>query len=344
MYRTAKELHIAFDTALQHIDSNRKQSISPYHKDMLLNAAVLQFIKNRANPKTNIKGEGFHESIKRYEDLKELQVTTDLLSVLVDKGTHFITLPRNYYLHVSCEAMVEHVRSSMIKPTYIETKYIYTLAFVDSDRDNSYRNLNLTGLLGTEFNQIIQSLNLGTKGKDAKFVIIPYILEALNNIDGIEAYWERYDNIYKPNSVLIVGNKYDRYHLSYDNISNSSDSITKSYYYYNIPGTSTAPISLVSSEELGQAKHNHYMMINRHLNPIGKLEGNRIIVLNGLSFIIPSLKITYIKRPTLVNHISGSVPELSFIEEVVELAVQKAKAYIKDEGYQHIVNENQLIE
>jgi len=52
MYNTVKEMHIALDMGLQQIDSNRKQSISPEHKDMALNYAVLQFIETRSNPKT----------------------------------------------------------------------------------------------------------------------------------------------------------------------------------------------------------------------------------------------------------------------------------------------------
>ena len=88
MYNTARELHIGIDLGLQNINSNRKLDIEPAEKDWVLNAVMMQEINNRINPKSNTKGEGFEDTIKRIDDLESLKRDTSRLSPFLKSNNY----------------------------------------------------------------------------------------------------------------------------------------------------------------------------------------------------------------------------------------------------------------
>ena len=68
MYSSIASIHIALDSRLQILNSNRKQSIHPEEYDMAVNDAILTVLKQRFSPELNSKKQGLEESIKRYTD------------------------------------------------------------------------------------------------------------------------------------------------------------------------------------------------------------------------------------------------------------------------------------
>lgn len=345
MYNTVAEMHIALDMGLQHINSNRKQSISPDHKDMALNYAVLQFIETRISPKSNRKLEGLEETTKRYDDLKDLQKPFKS-KVYKDGSEYFIIFPSDYYRFISAGAYVKF--SKFDHPTaHISNPIAYqTLAFKD-DTSTTQTYVNFTLKRG---NNVIFDIK-DYKGlpdlynADSKFMIINLILEEVNKIKDIEIYWETWGDVYLKDNFIIISK--DTFYLNYgDSISELVKSINNvlSLTSFSDKGDKLVDIDLISNRDKFSYRSNYYLNKNRHINPLATISRNRLIVEIGDNFIISDCILEYYKKPRLISHRHNQSCEIQINREIIDLAVQKLKAYIKDEGYQHVVNENQIIE
>lgn len=342
MYNTVKEMHVAIDMELQHINSNRKQSITPYHKDMVLNQAVLQFVENRTNPKTNIKQEGLEDTQKRYDDIRELKRSL-VLPTMIDNDKVFIILPHDYYKLIGAGCRLRYYKVDKPKPNKKVVIKYHTLPFKD-DNSGKYTDLKLERkpFNSTLWDNVIDfsKYNFSTfHSPDSKFIIINNIIEEKN------IFWESWNNTYNSNRLIILDEGYGSYRFSYSNVISLSKYNQVEYAAYSsFSGDTIVPIDLISSEYEFGVLGNYYMSKNKHLNPSGVIEGNRLYVQETDDFIALFIAVNYIKKPRLINHRSNQICELSVNREIVNIAVQKLKSYIKDEGYQHTVNENQLME
>lgn len=343
MYTTVKEMHIALDMGLQHINSNRKQSISPYHKDIALNYAVLQFIENRTNPVTNVRKEGLEDTQKRYDDLRELKKSV-LLDVLLDSNKPFVIFPGDYYKLISSGARTKYFNSN--KPNPVKTKKLYYSIIPFTRNMKEFDNFRITQNSKVGNTTLYDfSKDVGMKGmaleEDIKFMIINNILSKSSNI-----HWEYWNDIHKPNSFIIINESSDvGYTIGYDSIVEKYYSNTVSYKSYaSYPGDNIVPIDLISSQYEFEAQNNYYTSKNRHKNPMGFIEGSRLYLQTSDYFITSFVSVNYYKKPKTINHATGQMCELTINREIVDLALQRLKAYIKDDGYQHTLNENQIIE
>src|SRR5690606_8210241 len=71
-----------------------------------LNDAMLRFIKTRSSNKSNRKGVGFQEDVKRYEDLENL-ITEDVLTVYKKNDTEgFAYLPSNHFAYIKSKSEI----------------------------------------------------------------------------------------------------------------------------------------------------------------------------------------------------------------------------------------------
>ena len=347
MYNTVREMHIALDMGLQQIDSNRKQSISPEHKDMALNYAVLQFIETRTNPKTNIKREGFEDTQKRYDDIRELKVSEQLPTYNLDNKV-FSILPIRYYKRVSIGAKVVYSKDQLPIPSSKQDFTYYVVPFPDDNSSglkyNNFRifdgNENIVFHIG-EYPNVSKFYS-----SDSKFTIVNLVLDYFDTTNS-EVYWEKWNNIHKPNSFIFVTiNSSSSFNLAYDNMRYpySITSNTISYSKYLFANGVSRPVSLYSSENEFDVLGNSYYHRNKHLNPSAYIEGNRLYIYNGSNFVVPAIDLVYLKKPKLINSRTNQSCEITVNREIVDLALQKLMVYIKDEGYQHIVNESQIIE
>lgn len=346
MYNTVKEMHIALDFGLQHIDSNRKQSISPEFKDLALNYAVLQFIESRLSEKSNRRQEGLEETSKRYDDLKDLKkVHTGVCYKGKSGDKVFIsTLPFDYYRYISFGANVHYNKFNLPVADNASTLLYQILPFKSGDsQGETYKNLKIEEDRGGDRNDINYNMpNFNLYGKDSKFVAINHLLEVINTTYGVEAYWENYDDIYEPNSFIIINSI--PLTLSYDNYAVTSKTKVKSRFKYGDITTSLVPCDVVSSEVAFDIRNTYYYNINAHRKPKLLIRKGYVEIQEGNKFAVSNYAIEYYKKPRLINYLTEQSCEIQVNREIVDLAIQRLKAYIKDEGYQHIVNENQIIE
>ena len=110
MYETIKELHIEIEQRIQQITSNRYGSMPPQFYDMMLNRTAIKYIQSKSNRKTNYKGEGLEDSMKRVEDFQSLKRETDWLPVIKDDDDSergFVLLPSNYLKFITSTSKLQ---------------------------------------------------------------------------------------------------------------------------------------------------------------------------------------------------------------------------------------------
>lgn len=347
MYNTVKELHIALDLALQQINSNRQMSIEPEYKDMSLNYAVLQFIETRTNPKTNIKKEGLEATTKRYDDLRELKKSYNITTRLKDSNTVVAKLPVDYYKYIEFGAATIYSKFKTFK-TLHNTEHIYILPFENSISDNQYYKdfiIKTNKDLIFDINDFGDNFNLYVE--DAKFMIINLVLEHINRIKDVDVYWEYYGEYYQ-NSFVIIDNRkgVNNYNIRYDDINVDAKKITDNYTTYdpNEYKSTIRPLDIYSSEFMFSINSNHYQLSNRHINPVGSIINNEVLINLSDNFVVNKMYLVYYKKPRLIDYRTNQMCELSINREIIDLAVQKLQVYLKDEGYQYTASANQIME
>lgn len=349
MYLTAQELHIAIDVGLQNIDSNRRLDIRPEEKDLVLNTCLLQFIETRSSSKTNIKREGFEDSVKRYDDIKELKrMVTNLPVYKYDDETVYCILPEDYLKHVRSRSSVIYSCLGIDYTSYTnEELYVVQVPFLD-DVVVGYKYVNFVLKVGgvtvvsgsTNFNNLINT--------KSKFMLINYVLDTCNNgSNNFTVYWERYFETYvKDNFLIVVNGITTTAQLTYTGYDSGVINPTGQTVQRAVISTTgvTKKNELVSSEIIDDAKDNYYYTKNRHNKPFTTLYRNTLQIHHNDLFKIKTIDLEYIRRPKLININLNTGCEISKGEEIVALAVQKLMATVGSEQYKYVAQENLTIE
>jgi hypothetical protein len=178
------------------------------------------------------------------------------------------------------------------------------------------------------------------------FTIIELVIDALRE-KGIDVYWERYNNLYEPNTFFIIpvtdylNTTIIEASYGIHTISGSVDTVTK--FIASSAGfklLSDKPTGLVSTEDINDMLNSSFFNTVPD-KPIITLSKQLVIVYYTNDWFVNSIKLRYIKRPMLINSVAGQMTNLKNIsDKIVQMTVQNIKAKIEDRGYQAVVNEN----
>ena len=349
MFNTVTELHIAIDLGLQHISSNRKQSIPKELKDMVLNMAYLNHIDSIIDDRRNNRREGFEENQLNYDSLQYLKQLVRIPLYILDNSKTYGILPNNYKDYSSSQIELIYNKKAVTFTTATTKNYIHQIPIDigEPNNDGLYLNDFAIWTYDAEADEIN---NIYTKPEyiklwepDSLFILIHDILETLR-LKGLEVYWEYYTDIYVPNNLIFISNiEYSKIGFA-DPIVNKAT--IKEINQINPIVTDTIrykPGDLIKSIELHNAQNNYFYSSNRHNKPFVEIRENKIIVHHDNTFIPTAINMTYIKTPRLINSNTGAMCEGRVNEKIVANAIQMLKAYIKDEGYNLILNENKQI-
>lgn len=111
---TIDEMHTFLDLRVQKINSNAFDNILPEEKDVYINDAIDQFVKDRVEPRSNKLGLGFEQSIKRIEDLRTLLKTSEIDTeehgqiLLEGFFADTATLPADHFLPISVALKIQY--------------------------------------------------------------------------------------------------------------------------------------------------------------------------------------------------------------------------------------------
>lgn len=352
---TPKEFHIALDIQCQKLNSNAYSNILPEQKDWLLNESTLRYIKQRINPRSNTKKQGFADTIKRYDDLEDLITPIDIPLYVDSTKTLFGIMPYNYLHYLSSKTDVAYDCNGLTNSTNISVNAEnICIATFNSASSSLFNTFKIERNDGSGFNTILNVasvpyLSAGLPTIEAKFVIINWVLQEWNRIGNGTFFvkWESHDNLYKPNSFIFVSTN-----MSSTAIRITTDTVDIFNFViqtYNKLNTSLPTIQYVNRIEKTNDYDDllfHSFGTTRFDSPLGKFQGKRIIINHSEKFIANLLHMEYIRFPRKIDINLNQSSELdpSTDDEIIGMTVQKIKAILDSKNYQQIINENLLTE
>jgi hypothetical protein len=358
---TIKEMHIALDNQLLLLSSNRKLRLLPQDKDYLLNLAQYDFIERRSSKKLNSKQEGFEDTVKRLTDLRELKRSTSLVAYIdtFDNRRVFCVLPNDCYKIIpsgSCD--LEYSCNGSFKTTTNGTKSIQYVSIPFNDDASGSAGEYYQGMIISITNTVPTTTTIFThsgymvRSTVGKFMVINEAISYINNLNVCSIYWETYGNIYIPNNFIIIPTDqtetYTIATITYNtSVTNTASFATPLSYNYNNGSSATTikkPNDLVSTEDIESLLNNYYFTKNRYLKPIRTVDWNFIRVYQDTTFKVVTIYLDYIKYPRILSLDANVNCELGIQaqNEIVSIAAQIAKTYIKDNTLPVTVQENNI--
>jgi hypothetical protein len=367
---TVNEMHIAVNQGVQKIASFQVDNLLPQEIDHELNLAMMRFIKQRFNYTSNQKGKGFEQSQKRIDDLRSLLVehtgetfyegrvyTSNYSNVYVDR----YTLPLDYLFLVSVRTDVKYKCNvdinSLISFTYNQR------SAVKVDLTPPQPGYVLTGL--ERWNQAagnwegIVNLPLG------ETITNDLLLDSGNYYFGIRPSISFPEGTY--GATVQQSPQLDSNHINLINTvwdgtvwgSGSTVSVRATWILpgdmttaYVVPHSITQTITKrtrlcsacnnrISLASFGQHDDILYMMddpfnMSWYHEPTYTIEENYIDVYTDNQFVVPNVKIKYIRKPAEISYTHGIGCELAVHthHEIVEMTVKSILEGIQDPRYQ----------
>lgn len=329
MYSSIASLHIALDSRLQLINSNRKQSIHPEEYDMAINDAILTVLKQRFSPELNSKKQGLEESIKRYTDLNSLKKETPLDLFKQDIEQYF-NIPSDCYLPISLIGTLGYNKNFILETTDID----YFINVITLNQDTIDDNE-----ITVEFNNgttVQIDLNGITKSMKTMYYTLNYLKEYFKENFNIDCYIENFNEYYYSNSLILVTNDIgftisSGLGASYSSIGSTVLIVVEGETVFI---NKLKKIDLVSSEDYNNINNDYYLSKNIHLNPIYKIVKNKGILNRNDTFIFKDVKLEYIKYPRLVNSRLNRMTDMTITDEILDIATTNLSGILKDETYQ----------
>jgi len=216
-----------------------------------------------------------------------------------------------------------------------------------------------TKLSSTVFKDKYNFTNI--KSEVARFMMIPTMLEELNAVDWLYVYWENYKGgHYKNSFVFVIDNEV--FKAKTNSMINTDSDVTLSVgaaYNFNtsskfkpvkghiISGDYTKKVkcTIVESTDFDSINSNDFFNSSYH-SLVSTIEGGEVIVAGSKDFRVTSIDMVYYRKPKLINYRTNQSCEIDaddFKVQLVSLTAQKIDAFLDDENYQKVLNENIML-
>lgn len=350
-----REMHIGVNQWLQKINAKETDSFKPHEIDWALNEEQLRYIKQRTSTNSNSKKQGFQSTQKRYDDIEELITSSILPAFYKDSDTVFSFLPYNYFRLLNDRSLVKDLCNLPLTtiPTVNQTRKICVVPFPDATETSSpyYTALQLVrqddASVLFDVNNYITTAT-GLNSKEEKFYIINLALEQMNRIspNTIEVRWETFDDKYYPNSFVFVVKDSPLFTgVILNPVGTIYTASISTYLMYNPNPTKEVPNRLTKTDDLYVLLNSTFATTMAH-SPISSLARGKINIHHRQKFILPFVKIDFIRKPRKIDLFLNQSCELNpnIHEELVEATARRLSGITKGENYQQIINENLINE
>jgi len=353
---TVEEMHIAIDMDLQKVNTYTQKNLLPQEKDFFLNGEVLKFIKQRINPKSNIKGEGIDKTTKRFEDLSDLRVTKELNVEVDSENNGIVALPDDYYSYSSSLSNIYQICTTDNLSTQSQNRYkcVFPLSF-DPDVILTTYTIVLKKTSGdvTIFDLsdlpsgYIQDVDINKQ----QFMLLKAIKilakEALDNVSSstYDFYWETYaENFYNNNFIIISDESFTGVEVTINATTTPYSSKSDPYNYYD----ETSPLwskNRLMEQEFQHETYHSYLSNSRPESPVISINQQTLKIAFPENAICQRVRLTYISRPTLIDILLQRNLNMkdTICEEIVSNTVRFLKGVFNGD-YQTYLNENTMIE
>lgn len=340
-------MHIGIDLILQKVNSNIISSLEPEEKDWVLNEEMYRFIKQRTEPKSNDKRLGFERNQKRYDDIKPLLQPATLSCYTRDTESVFSFLPSDYIFLVNDRSLTKDLCGNAYSTvgTTAVNKHILCLPILDDE------NLYVDTIISINDVELFSTANYpqfedGLSAVDAKFQLIPFIIEALRKA-GYECKYEYFHSIQCLGGIVVVGDVALEADVYYGDTHYIYQSTTQSYTKINsnISGLKEYENRLSRTQDIHTIRTYSFSK-SVFDSPISGLEQGKIYAYHEQKFIIAGINIEYIRKPKQISLPLNQGCELDepAQKEIVENSAKRIAGLTGSQNYPNIINENLLKE
>ena len=356
---TIQEMHIAVNLGVQKIASFQVDNLLPQEIDHELNVAMEKFIKLRYSPMGNKYRDGFEQSQKRIDDLRNLvvrrKIQTHYYGESLENGTFFIErapFPEDYMflinvvsnIRFNCAGPIDVTTSSFVRYYFkvsltppIEgyklqaiqsaagTDFIYKADGMEYDYYATSENYSEGVRPVNSVKDILTSdLYEPTLTVDSNTLLLEVNTSA-NVINGWKTVWvnpitDETEEVSYSGDLLVVQNLTKR-----DNLLEPQKKVTCKYIQHDDLNVLYDPFNTTT-----------------HKYPKYTIQENFIDVYSDVRFIPIFVELTYIRHPKKLNRIDGvgcELPEHTH-QEIVEMAVKSILETIESPRYQTQSMEN----
>lgn len=356
---TTTELHIELDILLQKINSHYNKNILPQEKDIFINKGIMSFINTRINPRSNIRGLGFDNTVKRLEELNPLIVTKSI-DIIFKNNNIYYNLPLDYlgYINSSINTKCYNAKPNLIT----KSNYSYRLFKLTNSFDKE--NLKLSISFDNTDYELFNSSEVPTEAYNnidiyslpTDFLINNILNISINkNLKKLKGLYENdkqlqsiefgFDN--KSESFLFKSN----YSFKITKVTEGKQFISKSDKedYLTIEDSSVlySEGNLVERDYLRQILNNSLTSKNTQSIVCHRDSNNVSLYIDKKSKFFPiKVELTYLKKPTKVSAILDSNSELNdeTLIEILASVDRNIKGVLSMDSYDKTINESILIE
>lgn len=336
--KTIQEVHAAINLDLQEINSNVFGNVSPQEIDMVLYQEILEFIRDNIEPLSNKLQQGFQQTGKRYDNIKDVITKAPVALYRNNDNSLYGTLPRDYFKYVACRSGIYNNCNTTEVTTTTQTVYVNTFKLKDDTTAPLYNSFSIFNDQGSEIffdaSDIDSSFSLNSAKE--KFTLVSLILEDFNNQGlGLEIYWEWYNGQYEEGSFWLVGSSDYEIGIEYENSSLdetivlAAETSARTVYSLDSVTTKNYPCRLVDSRDIEDRLESSFSTTFFN-SPVIEIVEDKIFIYHSESFIPKSLELTYIRNPRVTNlslqrntDLKGSVLDLIARKTAERLAVIK---------------------
>lgn len=354
---TIEEMHINADMDLQKVSTYTQRNLQPQELDYFFNREVIKFIKQRTNPKSNVKQTGTDKTIKRYEDLDDLTKSVELNIRVDSDGEHgTCILPDDYYSYITSKTNVYQLCDDEVVNSTAKTFYkcVFPLSFPTSTVLASYTiTLNRPSGNSVVFNMAslptgyIQNVDINKQ----RFML----LKAINilfkeNLDVVAPnafhfYWEKYDeNFYNNSFILVSETPFTSITITVNGVGTVYASQTLTYNLYDKNSVLWANNRLIENEFQFQTGLSELSKSHAHFVSI-ELKQMILRVEFPKTVISKKVKLIYIAKPSILDLAMKRNLNMkdTVVQEIVSNTVRFLKGVFKGD-YETYLNENVMIE
>lgn len=340
-----KEMHIEVEQGIQLLAANARRKMYPEEIDWVLNKVVSRYISNRVTSFREKPGSA--DSLVHLNRLSTLLDTVELPAYKVgEESLVDSVIPYRVMEVLSVENGVHNLCGNFAQTLRAEYPLHYIPVPETAATTEFYKDVTLTINGVVVFNMQAYTTARGVtftgfSAKDERWRLVPLILEQLAAA-GYMAYWERYDDIFKPGVIIIAGIPESPISIDIDGDvtqgSNSAD-IYKTQYK-NTP-LSWYPGRFYFQTNLPQMKQGAFTG-TYYRSPLCYQERGRIVTAFDSSFIVGSVRVYHVRRPRNIDLSLSENCELpeSAHPDICDLAIEYIKGLRADPDWENKLRDN----
>lgn len=346
---SVRELIIEVQQQVQRLGSHRRDGLALPNIVWRLNTAQDLFVSNRIKPDPGNPNR-FQIDEKYRADLQTIIKPNVKLTCYQDTSTRqFSYLPADFAFLLNDRSIVlEDCKTEFTTPTEDAVYSTYSFTFIESPLPTApfYRNFSFVINGGAS----VETTTLaGLPSKEEKFELDDYILSKLIDLGTrtspiFQAYWERFDTIYAPNSFIVVG----LVGIPPLDLQIDGQTVAKAIKTLTLkklkPYTSGPEVSNrgVRQDFLYDAINNNYYDRPTPHSPISTIADGKLFVASSKRFLVPEINIDYIRKPRRISLYLDQTCELpgSTHREVCGLAAELILGNVEAANYPAKVQEN----